>query len=361
MNTSLIPVSQNKVVVKSNQFINGYFFNKKIKGVSEYVSAAELKLLATVIAKANPMGPLIDELTVTLDEFNQLSKTAFHPARFKEAVELISSLRYNAMLPDTKDRVNLTGSFAVFRYAGLAVENGVLTAVFRVEEAVYPYISELASNYTKLQLKDYFSLPSATYIRLFEILSQHKYRGSVRISYMDLRKMLSIEDTKYTDFNSFRRRVLDAAQKAIAENTGFKFTFEIERSGRGGKVDSILFRFKENNLKQDKEIANPLPFFEETPLETETERENICAGFSDPIFAEFSNEQLEYLRSIAWAKVPEENVELHRRNVGPKVAREWAVSQFIEQKIKYAKTKGAKNLYAYLCAAINPSSCSAKT
>lgn len=356
MGNIITPPQSDKIVVKSNQFINGFFFNKDIKGVSERVSSTELKLLAAVLAKINPTSPEISEITVSLDEFNELMESEYHPARFKEVVDLLSILRYNALLPDTENRKNLTGSFAVFRYAGLAIEGETLVAVFRIEEAISPFLYKLASNYTKLKLKDYFCLSSATYIRLFEILSQYKYRGRVTIDYSELRKMLNIEEEKYPTFSNFRRRVLDPAKEAIIKHTGLIFSYTTKRAGKGGKADAITFTFntpKSNVYSIPQEKLSLLTDDDDIP-DQNWDREEICAGFSDPVFNEFTNEQLEYLKNIAWTKISEKDVEFHQSIVGNK-AREWAVSQFIEKKLKYIGTKQVNNKFAYLCKVISAS------
>ncbi len=79
-------------------------------------------------------------------------------------------------------------------------------------------------------------------------------------------KICKKEDKKFDVFNDFRSRVLLVAQKEMREKSDIRFEFETERSGRGGKVRTIIFHIYANDLADDaeNEIASTIKRMEKT-------------------------------------------------------------------------------------------------
>lgn len=144
--------------------------------------------------------------------------------------------------------------------------------------------------YTSLPKSELLSINGKYNLRLFELLSARKKIGTWEINMDELRELLNIPDSTYTNFSNFRNQILDKAQKELSEKTGINFTYEIIGRERK-KVTKIKFTItaSENkkagyaveksdnaencyNLRSDKNTENPNLFTEN--------KEN--QGFSPP-------------------------------------------------------------------------------
>ena len=84
-------------------------------------------------------------------------------------------------------------------------------------------------------------------------------------------------------------------------------------------------------------------------------RGEICCGFDEEIFLEFKLEQLQELKDLAWAKADHDTEERHYAVLHDRrVAREYAVAEYIRQKIRYcnAYPDPVENRYRFIKAAV---------
>jgi hypothetical protein len=82
-----------------------------------------------------------------------------------------------------------------------------------------------------MQLKSSFS------IRIYELLKQYENFKERSFLVEDLRTMLGIEADEYPKYGNFKQKVLNVAQKEIAEKTDISFEYEETKVGRGvGKI-----------------------------------------------------------------------------------------------------------------------------
>ena len=80
---------------------------------------------------------------------------------------------------------------------------------------------------------------------------------------------------------------------------------------------------------------------EEHEAEIREAREKICNGFEQDIFAEFTLEQLEELKSLAWHNVDDEAVERYNSVFHSLVvSHQHAVADYITQKIRMCNARG---------------------
>ena len=115
-----------------------------------------------------------------------------------------------------------------------------------------PLMFEFKERYFTYELWNALRLKSANQIRMYEILKQFEFVGERVISIDELRALLGIDKKEYPRFNSFRERVIDACQEALATNTDIKFTYEPTGSrGQGGKVKALKFTISRNESHVD--------------------------------------------------------------------------------------------------------------
>ena len=109
-----------------------------------------------------------------------------------------------------------------------------------------PYLLQLKKQFTVVPLKDILGFRSIHSMRIYEMLQQFKSTGLLVVKIEDLKYRLGVEN-KYSDYNTFKKRVIEQAQKELAD-TDMTFTFEEIKEGR--RVARIKFK-----LRPIKEIA----------------------------------------------------------------------------------------------------------
>ncbi len=116
-----------------------------------------------------------------------------------------------------------------------------------------PLMFEFKEKYFTYQLWNALRLKSSNQLRMYEILKQYESLGERIITVNELKSLLGIERSEYPRFNSFRERVLDSCQQALAENTDIKYTYEpYGKLGRGGKVLRLRFVISKNTEYRDR-------------------------------------------------------------------------------------------------------------
>lgn len=231
-----------------------------------------------------------------------------------------------------------------------------------------PLMFDFKKEYFTYELWNALTLKSANQLRLYELLKQYEKVGERKMTLSEIRNWLGLSDDQYPRWDRFKERVLDSCQQALLENTDIKFEYTAIKAGK--KVTGVHFKISKN-----KKHRNPLTLddfinqqetleteYTELIMNTDTEtadnrdkREEICMGFEDPLFDEFTAEQLAELRSLAWdnvdpAEVERQNAVLHDITA----AKQYAVSKYITEKILMCNARGnrVKHRYAYIRKAV---------
>jgi plasmid replication initiation protein len=106
-----------------------------------------------------------------------------------------------------------------------------------IEPKLRPYLFELKQNFTTYQLELALILKSKFSKRIYEMLSQYKNTGVLRISVLDLKERLSLYNPKtkeeqYEKWSAFDKYVLKTAHKEINKHTDIKFQYKAIKVGR---------------------------------------------------------------------------------------------------------------------------------
>lgn len=111
-----------------------------------------------------------------------------------------------------------------------------------------PMFFDFKEKYFTYDVGNVLRLGSSNQMRMYEILKQRQtLRQPVIIQLQELRELLGLDDDKYTRYQDFRVRILDKAQKELAEQTDIKFTYEPVKKGR--KIAALAFNIQRNDLK----------------------------------------------------------------------------------------------------------------
>ena len=188
-----------------------------------------------------------------------------------------------------------------------------------------------------------------TYI-MFIYLEANRFRKSWEIPLAELKEILNCEtEETYKQYKRFNDLILKKIQKELHEKTECRYSYMPVKKGR----TVVAIRFELESLAPQIERGedyDPDQYTIDDLQQMDEDREAICCGFGGPEFSGFTPEQLRALKDMGWSKVKQEDVDRHKAELGDaKMSCEYAVSDYLRQKILVANARHPKNLYAYVC------------
>lgn len=328
------------------------------------LTLAEFKILDAYLARINSKKPEQRTIKLTKGELEEaLGVTRINKDDLKQRLKNLYSpidlepgnpkkIKFRSLFEEAEAEQDEDGIWQV----QLTCTPSAMKYMFNVEKL----------GYLRYKLRCITSLTSRyTYI-LFIYLESNRFRESWEIDLKELKQILNChKDELYKEFKRFNERILKRCQKELAEKTECRFTYEPIRKGRS--VASIRFTLEMLSPKLEAEIQDRDPdqatifdYEDQTDEDAEARdrRGAICCGFDDKIFDEFTDEELTEFRSLAWSLADPDVEERHYAVLHDrKIAREYAVSEFIRLKIQamnvYAKREPIKNRYSYLKKALS--------
>ena len=114
--------------------------------------------------------------------------------------------------------------------------------LLRFDPALRPYLLQLKSHFTKIDIADSLKLKSIYSVRIFELLLQHESFGGRKISINDLRLYCGIKEDIYGLYTDLKRRVIDRAKIEI--NTKTEYEVEYKEIKKSRKVVDLEWTIK---------------------------------------------------------------------------------------------------------------------
>lgn len=218
-------------VVKSNDLI------QKAK---YYLTMNEQKLINYVISMIKPTDEVFCKYTISASEFAELCGVSKDNI-YRDFKKMIDSLDEKVFWVEQTD---ITYKFRWFSEAEYNKAEGTITVM--LHSRIKQYLLQLKDNFTQYELWNVLSLKSKWSIRLYELFRSYNYQKRVVISVEELKKLLNAES--YTNFYNFKVKVLEKAKADINEYTDIRFEYDIEKGGRGGKVETIIFTIEKKSV-----------------------------------------------------------------------------------------------------------------
>lgn len=200
--------------------------------------------------------------------------------------------------------------------------------------------------YLRYSLRNIIKLTSRYSYILFLYLEQNRHMHlSWEIPLDELKAILRCEADTYKAYYRFNELVLKKCADELNDKTDCKFTYKSVKKGRAVKLVSFTLEpLPGSGNIPDRMSIEGLPL-----LQQNSDRDNICAGFSASEFDGFTADQLKLLKDLAWDCKRKEDIERHYDVLQDYVlACQYAVSDYLRQSILMAKSQGAKNLYLYV-------------
>ena len=201
------------------------------------MSALEKNIVYLLMREIKGEDPNDKEYLVNICELEKVFGVLEH----KEIREATNNLlrRAYTIRRDNGD-ILVVSLMTVVRY-----DIGAKKLAIKISSKILPYFVELKNNYTTFELDVALSLRNKYSKRLYEMLSQHKSLGEFSISVKDLKWRLDLveennKQEKYLKFNAFKQRVLEPAQKELAEYADISFSYEVTKTGN--KYTELKFK-----------------------------------------------------------------------------------------------------------------------
>lgn len=242
------------LVVQHNALVNAQF----------NLSRTESRLFLAMLARIFPQDTEFAKCRVEMHNILDLASNNY--AHVKKVLDNFGGrkLRIETLSPDGRRRQKRT--FIVIplvEYAEYREGEGFVEVQFN--KRLLPYLLELRDNFTKAQLAELTKLKSPSSFRIYWLLREYATFGKRTVQLEELKTILGLEE-EYDRFNNFRVRVLDQAQKELAD-TDTPFTYKTVKNGR--EVIAIEFRLRPDGTTTP-QLTNvqPLLDWEEEVLAT---------------------------------------------------------------------------------------------
>ncbi len=236
---ALLP-KDNKLITQDNAITSARYEMSALERNMIYMLMAELKQTDTAETL----------YYISVSALMALTKTKNSYEDFKRATENL----VGRVLTIVRPNGNL---LQVSMISSAEYINGQGIIEISLDPKIRPYFFDLKQNFTTFQLHMALSMTSKYSKRIYEMLSQFKDLGTLKIDVLELKSRLSLYDEKkgeeqYTNWNDFARRILNVAKKEINEKTDLIIDFEGVKKGR--KFVQIIFSIGR------KDAPSTLPF-----------------------------------------------------------------------------------------------------
>lgn len=121
--------------------------------------------------------------------------------------------------------------------------------IFTISKYLKPFLLQLKSYFTAMELDNLMQLKSRYSTRIYELLKQYQKIGYREFSIDEFRAVIGLQQDEYKLYGHLKSRVIQSAQQELKEKTDISFEFEEIKTGR--KVTAIRFIIQSNGSAAD--------------------------------------------------------------------------------------------------------------
>ena len=353
---------QQKTKASVSNSLNEMFFEQKDMTLQAF------RMFMFYLAKIDPQRPEFTEISVPLAEYAKMLGVELNEKAIDKSTDMLLGyvVKLEPKVSEDSEYEELSHKVQMFSQSKLLRrrKDGELLLTFKCHDELKPHIFNLQQKYTKITVWNILNLSNFQDMRMYMLLSQFKTVGERTIELSELKVMLGINKDAYSEYKEFARTVLKKCQKALKERTDICFEFK----SIGRPAHSVYFEIFSNadytilKYLNETEETKPLPAADEEkddlvygdgsiqmvmdiedPLAHERGlREEICEGFQNTDFDEFTLDQLKEFRKLAAPHVDLEEVDrvdswMHDR----RAAYEKVLCDYVLSKVLYVNSEGA--------------------
>jgi len=309
----------------------------------------QIRLFSIYLSKINPNATASRKVEFKLEEYARIMQLKrFNITELKKSAVDLTGLTIHFDVKNDRGGFTITSSVLFKRFEFYKDDNDEWIVSIDCHDDVMPLMFEMQGHYFKYKLWNALHLTTTNQQRLYELLKQYEYVGAREIDVKDLREFLGLKKDEYKDWDNFRRRVLEASQIALANNTDIKFSWEVTgKRGRGGKINTLKFNIEKNDDYTCQISFDEFLSEQETPSIVGAVEEFEQASVSDVILFlteacenEFKHEEIQILHNLIIKIIPYgDKVEIKRYD--------YLKQKYDELNWRAARTE-IKNRFGYL-------------
>lgn len=219
------------------------------------MSALEKNIVYMLIAQLDDVDPWGAKYEVSIRTLQEKKGVRIRRERALSAAKKLISRGITIYHEDQKEFISI-GILSSANY-GKAEKKDFLILEF--DQKLFPFLVNLKQRFTIFRLKAALELKSKYAKRMYEMLSQFKDTGIMKISLKELKTRLGLMDVdtgeeRYTEFKLFTGKVLDVAQKELAQHTEIRFSYTPRKTGK--KYTDLEFKISYTPLFRGSGKAN---------------------------------------------------------------------------------------------------------
>lgn len=218
-----------QIVRKSNDLIRKTRYN---------LTATEMKIVIYLISKIVATDTEIRKVNINIKDFCALINVQTNGREYEAIKQSVRNLRDKSYWLTMPNGDELLFSWIDFSY--IQKKNGNIEIT--LSKSLEPFLLQLRGNYTSYPFREILSLSGKHSIRLYEYLRSFLFKGYVRISITELKKILNIE-TKYKDWRDLKKTVIDPSLREIRKKTFLDVNYDVIKKGK--KIEEIEFSVNE--------------------------------------------------------------------------------------------------------------------
>lgn len=225
---------QNELIVQHNHLIEARY----------HLTLQEKRLMCWLASQVKPTDEDFKEHELSIKEF-----ASFLDVKGDHLYKTLDAITHKLMQKIiTIKEIEKKGFTKAALLGGVKYYDGQGIIKLSFHPYLKPYMLQLKESFTKINLGDILGLKSIHSIRIYELLKQYELIGQREILLQELRECCGIDETKYKNFNDFKRFVLNKSSKEINNKTDVYINYDEIKKSR--KITSIKFYIKKNIEKK---------------------------------------------------------------------------------------------------------------
>ena len=205
------------------------------------LSAAEKDMVYMLLAQLRENDPIDKAYYIYIKDIERITGREISYKQAQQATMRLISRVYSIVEGDDLLQVGMISSARYIKGTG--------KVIIRIDPEVRPYLFGLKTNFTRYGLFMAMSVKSKYSKRLYEMLSQFRSTGIMRISVDELKSRLGLLDPqsgkeKYAIWTTFANKVLEVARRELDQYTDISFSYELNKRGR--KFTDLMFKIRHN-------------------------------------------------------------------------------------------------------------------
>jgi plasmid replication initiation protein len=235
MNKQIILNNPRKYIVKSNSLVEARY----------RLSLQESKIILWLLTQIRPDDEDFKSHQMTISEFSKMIGVEVDNqySKLRDVTQNLMRRILNIYEPEKNEWLQVAWLSSA-RYQG---KKGIV--ILKFDPELKPYLLQLKSHFTKLDIVDTMKLKSVHSIRMFELLLQYLTIGNRKMTLEDLRAWCGIQKDEYNLYADVKRYVINRAKTEITAKTEYEIDYQEIKESR--KVVAIQWTIKKKRIQPE--------------------------------------------------------------------------------------------------------------